>query len=526
MNKQILLIAIATTIYTQVSSQTTPTWAEDVAPILYENCTKCHNSNGIANKYPLIEYSDAANLSGIIQYDVTNGIMPPWPPDTTYSRLAHERVLSPDEIAAISDWVNGGTPSGNLSLAPIPPTYSSSVQMQNPTVSLQMPTYTVNTTTEDMYRCFVIPSGITTDQYITEVEIIPGNRQVVHHVLAYADTSGTCVTLDSNDPDLGYLSFGGTGSTTSRLIAGWVPGDAGLVTYPLGMGIKMYANSYIILQIHYPSGVSSQDDSTKIVLKLSSGLMREIYLNPILSHAVNITPFPLSIPANTVQSFTEEEVTSVDASVLSVAPHMHLLGQNIKSYAVTPTADTIPLINISEWDFHWQGMYFFQKILKLPAGSLLKAEATFDNTSNNSDNPNNPPQLVTAGEATTDEMMVVFFAYAAYQAGDENIIIDSSIIAGIGNSYSEIISTPQLYEPYPSPAKDLITVDFYLPKKNNIRIEVYDMQGKLLCIPLNEIEYKEGVSTCNFSIKNLPSGIYNVELKSGDIVRAKKIVRE
>lgn len=526
MKKQLLFITIATAISTQVSAQSTPTWAEDIAPILYENCTKCHNSNGIANMYPLIEYSDAVNLSGIMKYDVTNGIMPPWPPDTSYRRLAHERVLSQEEIDAISEWVDGGTPSGNLSAAPTPPTYSATVQMVNPTVSLQMNTFTVNTATEDLYRCFVIPSGISTDQYITEIEIIPGNRQVVHHVLAYADTASTCVTLDTNDPDEGYLSFGGTGSTTSTLIAGWVPGDAGLVKYPSGMGIKMMANSYVILQIHYPSGITAQDDSTKIVLKLSSGSMREVRLAPILNHSVNITPYPLSIAANTVQSFTEEETIYSDMSILSVAPHMHLLGQSINVYVVTPTSDTIPLINIPDWDFHWQGMYFFQKILKIPSGSTAKSEAVFDNTSNNPDNPSNPPQLVTAGEATTDEMMVTFAAYTPYQTGDENIILDSAIVARVGNMYSNIISTPQFYDPYPSPASDLITVDFYLPEKNNISLEVYDMQGKLIDVPVNEMEFRGGMNTYNFSIKNLPSGIYTVELKSGDIVRTKKIVRE
>ncbi|MEW6468087.1 MAG: T9SS type A sorting domain-containing protein [Bacteroidota bacterium] len=507
----------------RADAQTTPTWAEDIAPIFYNNCTKCHNTNGIANMYPLITYSEAVSIAPMIQYNVTNGIMPPWPPDTTYKRLAHERILSPAEVAAIDAWVNGGTPSGNLSNAPTPPVYNTGATMTNPTVDLTMPVYTVNTTT-DLYRCFVIPSGVGTTQYIKEIEIIPGNRQIVHHVLAYQDTSQTPVNLDNNDPGPGYTSFGGVGSNTAELIGGWVPGDAGIARYPVGMGVKFLANSYIILQIHYPGGITNQVDSTRILLKLQGGSMREVYLDPILNHVTNITP-ALIIPANQVKSFSEQYFVPINVSLISIAPHMHLIGQKIKSYAVDPNGDTIPLINIPKWDFHWQGFYNFRKVTKIPMNSWLKAEATYDNTVNNPNNPNNPPQTVVAGESTTDEMMIVYFAWTYYLPGDENIILDSSAVLGVENN-PDMIVTPQLYAPYPSPANDEVTVDFYLPEKSTVSIELYDMTGKLVASPIEEKEFASGSNTCMVNIKNLSSGIYLVKLRTGDTVRTKKVVKE
>lgn len=505
------------------NAQTTPTWADDIAPILYNNCTKCHNPNGIANLYPLITYSEAAGLSGSIQFAVTTGKMPPWPPDTAYKRLAHERVLSPSEINAIDAWVNGGAPSGNISNAPPAPTYTSTQQMVNPTVNVSMPVYTVNTTT-DLYRCFVIPSGVGTTQYIKEIEIIPGNRQIVHHVLAYADTSQTPVNLDNGDPGAGYTSFGGVGSNTAELIGGWVPGDAGVAKYPNGMGIKFLANSYIILQIHYPSGITNQVDSTKILLKLASGPMREVFLDPILNHVTNITP-ALIIPPNQVKYFSEQYFVPVNVSLISVAPHMHLIGTDIKSYYIDSNSDTFPLIDIPNWDFHWQGFYMFRKIEKVPANSMLRAEANYDNTTNNPDNPNNPPQWVYAGEATTDEMMLVYFAWTYYFPGDENIILDSSSVLGVGEN-EQGTPIPYLYEPYPSPANKLVTTNFYLPEKTNVSIEICDMTGKLVLVPVEGKEYAEGMYSFQVNIEHLSSGLYFVKLKAGDAVLTKKLVKE
>jgi hypothetical protein len=69
-------------------------------------------------------------------------------------------------------------------------------------------------------------------------------------------------------------------------------------------------------------------------------------------------------------------------------------------------------------------------MLKIPAGSTLKAHAVYDNTSANPHNPNTPPQLVTAGEATTDEMFLVFFQYLDYVEGDENL--NAGVLGSIG----------------------------------------------------------------------------------------------
>jgi hypothetical protein len=171
-----------------------------------------------------------------------------------------------------------------------------------------------------------------------------------------------------------------------------------------------------------PAGSSGQLDSTKVRLYYSSNASaRDVRVEPILYHfAPVLVNGPLTIPANTFRTFEERfTLPSIfTASVLAVAPHMHLVGESVKSYATKPNGDTIRFIDIPHWDFHWQGQYYFQRPVVVDGGSTLRAFATYNNTSSNPNNPNNPPQTVNLGEATTDEMMLVYFAFTAYQPGD------------------------------------------------------------------------------------------------------------
>jgi hypothetical protein len=510
-----------------VTNAQNPVWSTDVAPILYNNCTRCHNPNGIA-PFSLITYSDAANNASNIAQEVSNRTMPPWPPDSSYTRFCNERILSQYEVQTILDWVNNGMPSGNLSQAPPAPTYSGSAQLANADLVSQMPTYTVNTAT-DLYRCFVMNSGVSTTQYITKVEVIPGNRNIVHHVLVYQDQANTCVNLDNNDPGPGYTWFGDVGSSTATLITGWVPGQ-GVYELPSNMGIKLLPNTHIIMQVHYPGGISNQVDSTQVRFTFSSGLVREVFLDPVINHWTSLTNGPLFIPADSVRTFHAYESAGLNASLISIAPHMHLIGQNIYNYAIDPANDTIPLIRINNWNFHWQGFYTFRQPVHIPYGSQLHAYATYDNTTNNPNNPNSPPDDVSVGEATTDEMFVIYYAYLVYQLGDENIIIDSTLIAGQNEQadYGTIVKTPQLYDPYPSPASSnsSVNVPYFLPAAASITIELMDVNGKLISVPVNHLNQQAGFGSQTISTSGLAAGTYVIRMNSAGVVRTKTIVIE
>ncbi len=139
----------------------------------------------------------------------------------------------------------------------------------------------------------------------------------------------------------------------------------------------------------------------------------------------SIEPY-FMIPGGEKKSFNLKIVTPKDQSLLYVWPHMHLLGKTFKSYAVTPEQDTIPLVSIPSWDFKWQEIYRFKKLVKIPKGSVLSIEAFYDNTKENPNNPSNPPRMVFSANdmKTTDEMMTMLMVFLNYEEGDEYLELD------------------------------------------------------------------------------------------------------
>lgn len=518
-----LLFLLLTGFSLTVAQAQAPTWATDVAPIFYANCTRCHNPNGAA-PFSLVSYADAFAVTSNIRYAVDNKIMPPWPPDPAYMRFTHERLLTQQEIQTIVNWVDSGAVSGNLSQAPTPPIYNSLSQMPAPDMVSQMPQYIVNAAA-DLYRCFAIPSGLTTNESVTKVEVLPGNRSIVHHVLVYQDVANTCVNLDNADPLPGYTSFGGVGSATATLVTGWVPGQE-MYVLPANMGIELLANTNIILQIHYPAGTFNQVDSTQVRFTFANGSVRDVTLDPTLNYWSTLTNGPINIPANTTRTYHAQYTVPVDVTLVSVAPHMHLIGRSIRSYAIDPNADTIPLIDIPDWNFHWQGFYNYRQLLRIPAGSVLHADAFYDNTSNNPWNPNFPPQLVTAGEATEDEMLVVYFSYLIYQPGDENIIVDSSVLAGVQQplTLNDVVRSPQLYAPYPNPVQASTTIEFFLPEAGQTTLDVIDMQGRCVAVLIAGDVLFAGPQRRTLDTSTLPAGNYIVRLTQNNVVRTKPLV--
>ncbi|MEO6190469.1 MAG: hypothetical protein ABIO44_09085, partial [Saprospiraceae bacterium] len=153
-----------------------------------------------------------------------------------------------------------------------------------------------------------------------------------------------------------------------------------------------------------------------------------------LNHSFSLLNGPLFIPANTIKTFNAAyTIPNQKITLLGVAPHMHLIGKSIEVYAEKPSKEVQNLIRITDWNFHWQGSYYFPKPVILTQGTKLVSKAIYDNTNNNPNNPNSPPKLVSLGEKTTDEMMLVYFTYLVYQNGDENIVIDSSALLDTKN---------------------------------------------------------------------------------------------
>lgn len=494
----------------------TPTFSEDVATIFYNNCTKCHRTNGIG-PFKLESYSDAVNRALAIKTAVSTGYMPPWPPDTTYSRFAHERVLNQEQISKIVQWVNGDTPQGNPANEPPVPVFSTNSQLSQPaSATYTIPTYTIPTNQDD-YRAFVLPNLSSLTQAVTEVEFMPANRAIVHHIIVYYDTSGICQQLDDADTLPGYVAFGGIGNANAKQIAGWVPGSPAL-RLPTNFGLPAYQNGKYVIQIHYAPGSAGQKDSTSfaVLYKPFTPTMREVFQVPILNHLTNMVNGPLVIPPNVLRKFVQNQPMPIPISVIGVTPHMHLIGKSKKVYALKPGAsDTTRIVRINNWDFHWQGMYMFKKLMVLPMGTQLVAEAWYDNTSNNHHNPSHPPVQVVAGESTMDEMMVTFFMFVTAKAGDADIVLDSVLVTSKNQNNIQLDSEWKIY---PNPSKDELFL-VYPSLENGLAkasIQIWDSQGKV--VKTEELNRNESLVPGSFrlSINHLKPGMYKAAIIQND----------
>jgi hypothetical protein len=499
-NKTFITMALLMFFATALKAQHNGTnWSEHIAPILYSNCTNCHHDGGIGG-FSLINYQDAYPRRYAMKFNVEENKMPPWPPDPKYTHFAGELVLSDIEKELIIDWVDDSAPLGDPLLAPDPPVYDNKPKIVNPDLIVQIPTFSSVAKDEDNYRCFVIPIAQDKDEFISEIEIIPGNNEIVHHVLIFQDTSSIPMDLDAKDSGPGYTYFGSTGSKYSSLIGGWVPG-MGATRFPKGMGVRFVKKSNIIIQIHYPKGSDGQVDSTKIRFRYSpTKVNRELLVLPILGHH-NIDDGPLAIKANTVDTFHQSYLAPNPGSIISVLPHMHLIGKSYKVWVERLNGDTTWLINIPQWDFHWQMVYNYRYIQAVFTGETVRAEAVYDNTRDNPNNPNDPPEDVGLGDNTTDEMMLIFFYFTNYQDGDENLIVDSTGMLGITKLLRKTVKL------YPNPAQSKIVLDLKPLHGNSFDYTIIDIRGK---------EVGSGTwtdrSPKSLNVESWPSGFYFIRI--------------
>ena len=385
------------------------TYARDVAPILQQNCLSCHRSGEVA-PFSMEDAKETAAWAQQIKLSTRARRMPPWKAEPGGPAVHDERRLTDAQIATIAAWADAGAPLGDLKKLPPAPTFppASAWKLSAPdrVISSREP-YALAAEGADVYRCFVVPTEYAEDRYLSALEVKPGNRAVVHHVIAWLDTSGEGRRLDEAAPGEGYTSTGGfPGFSPAGFLGGWAPGNEAR-HLPDGVGIKLPKGSDIVLEVHYHKNGKPETDQTKVGL-----YFREGPVNKRL-RAVAIANGGMVIPAGAPDHLvTASTPFAKDITVLSVMPHMHLLGRKIDVSAQVPgKPEPQPLVSIDDWDFNWQMTYTFKEPLKLPAGARIDLAARYDNSDKNPRNPSRPPKEVRWGEQTTDEMSLAFVFY-------------------------------------------------------------------------------------------------------------------
>ncbi|MDX2150236.1 MAG: hypothetical protein SFV54_05855 [Bryobacteraceae bacterium] len=396
-----------------------PTYSREVSRILQAKCQNCHRPNDIA-PFPLQTYEQASTWSTDIARVVRERIMPPWKPVAGHGEFRDSFGLTDEERETLIRWAEGGAPEGDAADLPEPLPERGEWVLGEPDVVLTMPEPYTPPRGKDMYRCFVLPTTFDADRWISAVDVLPGNRGVVHHAILYLDTTGASEKLDAAEEGPGYTCYGGPGTPifsdvravlAGGTVGGWAPG-ARPHHLPDGIGMTLPVGARIILQLHYYSTRVSAEDQTRIGLYFSkSEPERRLYYLPVVpldSRGWLRMEIPAGAERHEVQAtFRTPPLSLFNLRAINVFPHMHLLGREIR-LDVRKNGEWEPMIYIDNWDFNWQGSYTYQEPVSVPGGATLRLRCTYDNSTNNPRNPSPEPKLVTWGEGTEDEMCLAF----------------------------------------------------------------------------------------------------------------------
>ena len=393
----------------------TITYYQHIKPIIDEHCTGCHRTGQTA-PFSLESYEDVKKRASMVEMVVESKYMPPWHADTLFRTFHNQRALSASSLNKILAWIKSGAPAG----LPQKKGGVNGFNWPSPDkiVAFQKP-FIIPGDNEEQYRFFVIPVDNPAPIYLRGVGFVPKNKTLAHHSRIMIDTTKRIRPFDAASvwqagPQLEKMNI----PLANSFWTGWVPGNFPLF-YPDGVAKVLPANADLVVNMHYAPSAKEETDQSEIHLYYAKGKPRRI-IETLVFDETWVTNKPFEFQPDTVITFyMRSPVLPVDLSLLSVLPHMHLLGKSFKSFAITPDGDMIPLIHIPEWDFNWQQTYQFNNLLKIPRGSVIYAEATFDNTKNNPKNPYFPPAKVRYGWGTKDEMMNLIFEYLLYEPGDE-----------------------------------------------------------------------------------------------------------
>ena len=409
------------------------TFNGDIAPILFDNCASCHRPiDGAAPQlattsgspddpicvagapFSVLDYASVRRHGRAIASAVQRRAMPPWLPESGHGVFAHERRLRDDQIALVAKWVESGAPEGNPADAPKPPTFSSGWQLGTPDLVLTLPeAFVLQPGMRDVFRNFVITVPITTTRYVRAVEFRADRLQVLHHADLAVDVGRVSRVLDRAEPGPGFATMDGA---QVQNVYGWSPGKVPMME-PSDTAWTLDPGTDLVLLLHMIAGATSETVQPMVGLFFSDTPPRR---TPI---SVKLDASAIDIPAGEANYVVEDSyVLPVDVEAVSVYPHAHYLGKEMRGTATLPDGSQQDLLLIRRWDFRWQDRYSYRSPLFLPKGTRLAMRFTFDNSAANPNNRNHPPQRVRSGPRSTDEMAQLWLEVVPRRAEDAALL--------------------------------------------------------------------------------------------------------
>lgn len=375
----------------QPLTDATVTYSNQISRLLQTHCVDCHRPHEIG-PFSLTEYDEVAGWADMILEVTEQRRMPPWHASPEHGKFANARVLSQDELQLLRDWVDAGAPEGDRSQLPAPKTYTEGWQLsREPDLVIPMTKTPIKVPAEGevRYQHFSVETGFTEDKWVQAMEIVPGNRAIVHHTIVFAAAPG-----ERFNGERGFL-------------AAYVPGLRPL-PYPDGMAKRIPAGAKLVFQMHYTPNGTAQEDITSIGLIFAdpAGITQEVTTISVGSNRFKIKP------QEDNQQFSSNVLTApTDLRLLSLSPHMHLRGKSFRYELTLPDGRKETLLDVPHYDFNWQTAYALADELVIPRGAKIQGFAAFDNSPNNLANPD-PTATVVWGDQSWEEMLLGYFDVA------------------------------------------------------------------------------------------------------------------
>ncbi len=407
-----LLAVITLSTSTQKSAPAKFTYTKDIAPLLFKSCAECHRPGEIA-PMSLMTYQEVRPWAKSIRERVSERSMPPWSADPAVGHWANDPRLTQKEIDTIVAWVSEGAQKGDDKDMPAAPKFTNGWTIGTPDAILEMPEeYTVPADGTVPYLYFSMPTNFTEDKWISAMEIRPGSRSVVHHVIAYSQDANVKDTAAGGE---GELRRGRTH------LGGITPNKTGIV-YDKDTARLIKKGSNIVFQMHYTTNGAVTKDRTRIGFVFAIVPAKKTL---VTGNAINGR---FVIPAGDSNYEVKASKTfDQDVLITSFMPHMHVRGKDFVYTAVYADGRSEVLLNVPKYDFNWQHTYIPAKPILMPKGSRLDCVAHFDNSAKNKYNPD-PGQPVRWGDQTWEEMMIGWFTFTP---------VGSGTTASAGSSSSE-----------------------------------------------------------------------------------------
>jgi hypothetical protein len=398
-----------------------PTFSKDVAPIIFKNCAGCHRPGEIA-PMSLLTYEDARPWAKAIRDEIRERNMPPWHTDAPRGTFHNERILTDAERETLIAWANGGAPRGDPKDLPPAPAFVDGWAVGKPDLVLEMPEdFPIPADGTIEYEWFYIPTNFTEPKWVKSIEVRPGNREVVHHVLVYyrakPDPTASPVLMGnkatSQFPQRGPIERqrprrSDLKELPPRLVATYAPGTNPQVA-PAGTAFRLEPGGIIELQMHYTTTGDRTTDRTKIGLMFANEpAPKEVRAGQFVNAVFTLPAGAPNVEVNADVEFLQ------DATVWGLFPHTHLRGKKWEYQLILPSGEKKAILSVPRYDFNWQTYYQFKEPLQVPKGAKIVSTAWYDNSARNKSNPD-PTIDVKWGDQTWEEMQYtgILFSPAA-----------------------------------------------------------------------------------------------------------------